>query len=133
MRAAQTNRYHRVLGLDATASSDDLKRAYRDLVQVWHPDRFTANPRLQKVAQEKLREINAAYEALHCSAPAAAPLPASPTPPAPRIQRDWLFLTAQGLGVAAAIFALIMSARSFYSYLSAKPAPALFTFAAVPR
>jgi len=32
------------------------------LANVWHPDRFVGNPRLQKKAEEKLKEINAAYE-----------------------------------------------------------------------
>jgi len=31
-------------------------------VNVWHPDRFSANPRLKHKAEEKLKEINVAYE-----------------------------------------------------------------------
>ena len=33
-------------------------------MKVWHPDRFGGDPRLQKKAQEKLKEINEAYEAV---------------------------------------------------------------------
>jgi curved DNA-binding protein CbpA len=58
------DRYYRILGLEPGASPERLKQAYRDLVWVWHPDRFEGNPRLQKVAQEKLKEINKAYEQL---------------------------------------------------------------------
>jgi len=50
------------LGLQSGASQEDINQAYRDLVTVWHPDRFANNLRLQKKAEENLKEINAAYE-----------------------------------------------------------------------
>lgn len=51
-----------ILGLEVGASRAEMKQAYRDLVHVWHPDRFAQNPRLQKKAEEMLKEVNAAYE-----------------------------------------------------------------------
>jgi preprotein translocase subunit Sec63 len=51
-----------ILGLKPGASQDEVNQAYRDLVNVWHPDRFVNNPRLQKKAEGKIKEINAAYE-----------------------------------------------------------------------
>jgi len=51
-----------ILGLKPGASQEELNQAYRDLANVWHPDRFVGNPRLQKKAEEKFKEINAAYE-----------------------------------------------------------------------
>jgi len=54
--------YLKVLDLPPRASSDEVKRAYRDLVKVWHPDRFTGDPSLQRKTQEKLKEINVAYD-----------------------------------------------------------------------
>ena len=51
----------RVLGLEPTASAQEIKAAYRDLAKVWHPDRFAHDPRLQQKAQEQLKEINEAY------------------------------------------------------------------------
>jgi hypothetical protein len=53
-----------LLGLKAGASAQEIKAAYRDLAKVWHPDRFAHDPRLQEKAQNKLKEINEAYEAL---------------------------------------------------------------------
>jgi hypothetical protein len=53
-----------VLGLAPAASAQELKAAYRDMAKVWHPDRFTHDPRLQRKAQEKLKEINDAYQQL---------------------------------------------------------------------
>ena len=53
-----------VLGLAPGAPGQDIKAAYRDMAKVWHPDRFTHEPRLQQKAQEKLKEINDAYQQL---------------------------------------------------------------------
>ena len=54
-------RCYKVLELDHEASMDEAREAYIDMVRVWHPDRFTDNPRLRKKAEEKLKEINIAY------------------------------------------------------------------------
>jgi len=56
------NRCIEILGLKPGASQEEVNQAYRDLVNVWHPDRFMGNPRLEKKAEEKVKEINAAYE-----------------------------------------------------------------------
>jgi nucleotide-binding universal stress UspA family protein len=42
-------------------TAEELDQSYKDLVQVWHPDRYANNPRLQQKADEKLKEINSAY------------------------------------------------------------------------
>jgi len=53
-----------ILEIEPTESKTRIKAAYRDLLFVWHPDRFPNDPRLQTKAGEKLREINQAYEHL---------------------------------------------------------------------
>lgn len=55
---------YELLDLRPGYSQEDLKQAYKDLVQVWHPDRFTHNQRLQEKAESKLKQINKAYEVL---------------------------------------------------------------------
>lgn len=50
--------YYQVLGVSREASDDDIKKAYRRLVFAHHPDR---NPH-KKDADERIREINVAYE-----------------------------------------------------------------------
>jgi len=54
----------RILDLEPGASFEDVKRSYRELVRVWHPDRFRSDPKLQAKAEEKLKQINLAYERL---------------------------------------------------------------------
>jgi len=69
-------RAYKVLGLYPGASRDEVKRAYRDLAQVWHPDRFEHNERLAQKAQRNLKRINEAFALLKDHDPppdAAAP------------------------------------------------------------
>ena len=51
-----------ILEIGADATEDEARQAYKDLVAVWHPDRFSHNPRLKKKAEEKLKEANLAFE-----------------------------------------------------------------------
>jgi hypothetical protein len=53
-----------ILGIDPTESKSEIKSAYRDLLFVWHPDRFPNDSKLQAKAGEKLKEINEAYKLL---------------------------------------------------------------------
>lgn len=68
---------YELLGVKPGVSSGELKAAHRDLAKVWHPDRFVHDPRLQEKAQEKLKEINEAYELLISG---KTPRPAPPPP-----------------------------------------------------
>ena len=52
------------LELEPGATLTEIVDAYRQLVQVWHPDRFAHNPTLQQRAQDKLKQINEAYAGL---------------------------------------------------------------------
>jgi len=54
---------YEVLGIREGASEDEIKAAYRELVKKYHPDQYQNNP-LAKLAEEKLREINEAYDYL---------------------------------------------------------------------
>lgn len=49
---------YEVLGLDRSASDDDVKRAYRKLAKQYHPD---LNPGDEEAAR-KMQEVNAAYD-----------------------------------------------------------------------
>lgn len=50
--------------LDRDFSDEDLRVAYKDLVQVWHPDKYAHNERLKIRAENKIKELNEAYTSL---------------------------------------------------------------------
>ncbi|WP_300664940.1 DnaJ domain-containing protein [Fluviicola sp.] len=63
--ASQMDLFYSVLGLEKSASMEEVKAAYRRLVKLTHPDRFAKeSPEVQKQMSEKFREIQAAYESL---------------------------------------------------------------------
>lgn len=54
---------YEVLGIKEGATEDEIKAAYREQVKKYHPDKHQNNP-LQSLAEEKLQEVNEAYEYL---------------------------------------------------------------------
>ncbi len=54
---------YQVLGVKPDASDDEIKKAYRDLARKYHPDNYQNNP-LADLAEEKMKEINEAYDAV---------------------------------------------------------------------
>jgi CheY-like chemotaxis protein len=54
----------KLLGLERGATPEDCRLAYKDLVEVWHPDRLAHSERLQLLATDRLKEINEAYACL---------------------------------------------------------------------
>ena len=52
-----------VLGVDPGAGDDEIKKAYRELARKYHPDNYQNNP-LADLAEEKMKEINEAYDAI---------------------------------------------------------------------
>ena len=51
-----------ILELKSGVSIAEAKHAYKDIVNVWHPDRFADNSRLREKAEEKLKRINVAHD-----------------------------------------------------------------------
>lgn len=52
---------YEVLGVNESASDEEIKNAYRKLARKYHPDNYVNNP-LSDLASEKMKEINEAYE-----------------------------------------------------------------------
>ena len=61
---------YQVLGVPSTASDEEVKKAYRNLARKYHPDNYHDNP-LADLAQERMKEINEAYEAVQSQRKAA--------------------------------------------------------------
>jgi len=85
------------LGVAPHASWEEVRRAYKDLVRVWHPDRFESDPQLREKAEQQLQKINEAYFALKSShifvgrrpePPPQTPPPRTPPPPKPPADAD---------------------------------------------
>lgn len=52
---------YEVLGIQRGASVEQVKAAYRNLAKKYHPDNYNGSP-LQNAANEKMQEINEAYD-----------------------------------------------------------------------
>ncbi len=52
---------YQTLNVSPTASDEEVKKAYRELARKYHPDNYHDNP-LADLAQEKMKDINAAYD-----------------------------------------------------------------------
>ncbi|NWX72593.1 DNJB8 protein, partial [Alca torda] len=53
--------YYKVLGLQKSASQDDVKKSYHKLALKWHPDK---NPSNKEEAEKKFKAVAEAYEVL---------------------------------------------------------------------
>lgn len=86
----------RILEVEYGASMEEVKQGYKDLVRVWHPDRFTQDPRLRKKAEDKLKEINRAYsDLMDFFSRTMTLMPPSARHPVPR----WGFRGFRGIGI----------------------------------
>jgi tetratricopeptide (TPR) repeat protein len=77
---------YRLLEVGEGASAEEIRSAYMLLVNVWHPDRFAHEPRLQARASERIQSINGAFARIR-----TAPLRAPREPGRPeRTAAEWL-------------------------------------------
>ncbi|SPF32409.1 hypothetical protein SBDP1_1040047 [Syntrophobacter sp. SbD1] len=74
-----------VLGLQPGSTPSEVRRAYRDLVKKWHPDRHHSKPyETRALAEKKFREIDEAYKRIVTgwkATPRAAARSANPARP----------------------------------------------------
>ncbi|SBS99978.1 40 kDa heat shock protein, putative, partial [Plasmodium malariae] len=55
--------YYTILGVSKDATENDIKKAYRKLAMMWHPDKHT-DEKDKKDAEEKFKLVSEAYEVL---------------------------------------------------------------------
>src|SRR2546428_14109116 len=97
MREGRLPYYYEVLELRPSASSAEIKKAWLELMQVWHPDRFHPSSNLHRKAETRTPMINQPYQTLSDPSArarydaftpnAAAFQPPSSPSPRPRAQR----------------------------------------------
>jgi DnaJ family protein C protein 7 len=56
--------YYKILGVEKTATEDELKKAYRKMALKWHPDKNSGSEEQKKEAEVKFKDINEAYSIL---------------------------------------------------------------------
>ena len=54
---------YEVLEIKEGSSKEEIKKAYREMAKKYHPDQYTNNP-LKDLAEDKMRELNEAYDYL---------------------------------------------------------------------
>lgn len=54
---------YEVLGISPSATDDEVKTAYRSMAKKYHPDNYADSP-LADVAEQKMKEVNEAYDAI---------------------------------------------------------------------
>ena len=64
MRDERTTNYYTLLELLPTATEAEIKKAWHEQIQVWHPDRFNHSPTLHRKAEARTQLINQAYQTL---------------------------------------------------------------------
>ena len=87
-----TSKALEILGLSGNPSPADIKKAYRQQVKIWHPDRYSDDSALKRLAAKNIQDANLAYAFLRQQMPAAhrdrrppasAPKAPSDVPPPP--------------------------------------------------
>ena len=54
-------RAYRLLGITFSATTEDVKKAYKEKIKYYHPDRHTVNAIMQKIATDKTRQVVEAF------------------------------------------------------------------------
>ena len=92
-----------MLEIEPGASHEEIRHAYRDQTKVWHADRFSNDIRLQKKAEDKLKQINLAYQRLCRGGPYEPPLL---NPPTERYPSGWIAVFALRRALTKSVIAI---------------------------
>jgi hypothetical protein len=134
-------RARRLLEIDAHASWDDIRQSYRDLVRVWHPDRFEGDARLRAKAEHRVAHVTEAYRFLDLHRDVIVSVPPAAAPArAVRVQQvavaapvrlSWAGRAAVA-AMMLAVLALVMMPRSVQKPVTASALTEMAMPAAAP-
>ena len=63
MFVQQVDSAYKILGIDSNATDEEVKKAYREMAKKYHPDKVAyLGEDVRKSAEQKLQEVNEAYE-----------------------------------------------------------------------
>ena len=97
-----------VLGLNEDATMQDIKVAYKESVQILHPDKFAKNKKLQDRATEQFKHLQQAYEYLTTHKGKSSSVPSQ------AYETSYSYLEAQLAGLTAAKTQLVTQRDELY-------------------
>ena len=63
-KKAKKKDFYKILGVEKTATEEEIKKAYRKMALRWHPDKNNKDEATKKEAEAKFKEIAEAYSVL---------------------------------------------------------------------
>lgn len=64
LKKASRKDYYKILGVEKSATPDDIKKAYRKLALKWHPDKNSQDEESKVKAEKMFKDIGEAYAVL---------------------------------------------------------------------
>ena len=89
--------FYRQLDLEPGADLVSIRQSYRQLVKVWHPDRFGNDEKLQAAANNKLKKINFDCESLIAFLESGGKVESAPPPKAEAPSKNTKSSAAEGI------------------------------------
>lgn len=90
MKTKLNNKHFAILGVTKFSTNDEIKKAYKELMKIWHPDKFENNSKIQNEAQEKSKKINDAFSHFKDFTPAVKKVSSKTTSPNYKINKKLL-------------------------------------------
>ena len=98
-----------ILGLGPNPSLGEAKKAYREQVKLWHPDRYSNGSAIKKMAEKNIQDANLAFALLKRKLPRSSARPGASTarqptrPPSGERPPIMPVMHARGLDLLAAV------------------------------